>query len=445
MTTQSPLSEFEELGIGSSTWLPGTPQVSSSEVGPPPDRGWALTAEEGFNLRPHPLMSLEEQILELTRQLQDLQTQLATQRQPAPPPAAAPAPTRKPPKVATPTPFSRSQDDLDRFKAECRLYMSMHHAEFPDEYSQVLFILSYMKGGAAGPWATQRINSLLAPGAPRIAFDDFTQELDSMFADPNHQATAWQKLASLRQGSKLVDKLIQQFELHGPVSRMGDVALCQNPCSMIRDPTQPDKPGSLIVASRKTSFLLSFPLAAQLEPVSPSTPRSSPIETDPDLPSLTSTSTGSLDLSSEQLGILTPWWTVSSRPSTHTSERASTTSTRCLQPGPNGSMRPPSLTTSGNVSKPPNLTPWWQNPPHSSLAPPLVRDMSGVEGVRMYHPAERPSQGVNWACVLSVGALQEEGSRTPSQLAPEDLRAIIDSLRGHHAVEAPPPELEKIQ
>ncbi|KAF8316006.1 uncharacterized protein EI90DRAFT_3134853 [Cantharellus anzutake] len=74
---------------------------------------------------------------------------------------------------------------------------------------------------------------------------------------------------------------------------------------MIHDPTQPDKPGSLIVASRKTSFLLSFPLAAQLEPVSPSTPRGSPIETDPDLPSLTSTSTGSLDLSSKQLGILT--------------------------------------------------------------------------------------------------------------------------------------------
>ncbi|KAF8315741.1 uncharacterized protein EI90DRAFT_3134989 [Cantharellus anzutake] len=43
MTTQSPLSEFEELGVGSSTWLPGTPQVSSSEVGLPPDRGQALT------------------------------------------------------------------------------------------------------------------------------------------------------------------------------------------------------------------------------------------------------------------------------------------------------------------------------------------------------------------------------------------------------------------
>ena len=99
--------------------------------------------------------------------------------------------------MATPTPFSGSQDDLERFKAECGLYMSMRHTEFLDEHSQVLFVLSYMKGGTAGPWATQRINTLLAPGAPATTFDDFAAELDSMFADPNRQATARQKLASL--------------------------------------------------------------------------------------------------------------------------------------------------------------------------------------------------------------------------------------------------------
>ncbi|KAF8342070.1 uncharacterized protein EI90DRAFT_3011625 [Cantharellus anzutake] len=96
-----------------------------------------------------------------------------------------------------------------------------------------------------------------------------------------------------------------------------DLIPLQDPRSMIHDPTQPDKPGSLIVASRKTSFLLSFLLAAQLEPVSPSTPRGSPIETDPDLPSLTSTSTGSLDLSSEQLGILTAAYKNRNNDSTH--------------------------------------------------------------------------------------------------------------------------------
>src|SRR6266705_5340271 len=98
MTTQSLLSEFEELGVGSSAWLPSTPQASDSGIGLPPDGGRALTAEEGFNPLLLPPMSLEDQISELTCQLQDLQAQLAIQGQ-------SPAPA--------PTPFSRSQDDLD--------------------------------------------------------------------------------------------------------------------------------------------------------------------------------------------------------------------------------------------------------------------------------------------------------------------------------------------
>ena len=43
MTTQSPLSEFEELRVGSSAWLPSTPQASDSGIGLPPDGGRALT------------------------------------------------------------------------------------------------------------------------------------------------------------------------------------------------------------------------------------------------------------------------------------------------------------------------------------------------------------------------------------------------------------------
>src|SRR5258708_18767667 len=43
------------------------------------------------------------------------------------------------------------------------LYLSMRQSEFPDECSNILFILPYMKGGSAGPWATQKINSILYP------------------------------------------------------------------------------------------------------------------------------------------------------------------------------------------------------------------------------------------------------------------------------------------
>src|SRR5258707_13481402 len=97
-------------------------------------------------------MSTEEHINQLTAQVVPLQAQLAHQSQSPPPPqpSTSPPPAPKPPKVVTPTPFSGTQDDLDCFKAECSLYLSMRSAEFTDEWSSILFVLLYMKGGSAG-------------------------------------------------------------------------------------------------------------------------------------------------------------------------------------------------------------------------------------------------------------------------------------------------------
>ena len=67
----------------------------------------------------------------------------------------------------------------------------MRQVEFPDEHSHILFILSYMKGGSAGPWATQKVNQLLDPLLPATpTLDEFAEELDSMFADLNREAVA---------------------------------------------------------------------------------------------------------------------------------------------------------------------------------------------------------------------------------------------------------------
>src|SRR5260370_69565 len=173
-------------------------------------------------------MSTEEHIAQLTAQVAALQAQLAHHsRSPPPPqPSTAPVPTPKPPKVATPSPFSGAQDDLDHFKAECSLYLSMRHSEFLDECRNVLFILSYMKGGTTGPWATQSINSILNTSeAEEVTWAGFVSELNEMFADPNHQATARRKLATLRQGDSSVEELIREFEIHGPISGLGNIGL----------------------------------------------------------------------------------------------------------------------------------------------------------------------------------------------------------------------------
>src|SRR5258707_14461489 len=155
-------------------------------------------------------MSTEEHIAQLTAQIAALQAQLTHRSwSPPPPQPSAPPPPPKPPKVSTPSPFSGVQDDLDCYKAECSLYLSMRQSEFPDKHSNILFILPYMKGGSAGPWATQKINSILYPAnTEEVTWAEFISELDKMFADPNHQATTWRRLATLHQGDSSVEELI---------------------------------------------------------------------------------------------------------------------------------------------------------------------------------------------------------------------------------------------
>src|SRR5260221_10613728 len=172
-------------------------------------------------------MSTEEHITQLTAQIAALQAQLAHRsRSPPPPQPSAPPPPLKPPKVSTPSPFSGAQDNLDCFKAECSLYLSMRQSEFPDKHSNVLFVLSYMEGGSTGPWAMQKINSILYPANPEeVTWAGFVSELDEMFVDPNHQATTWRKLTTLHQGDSSVEELIQEFKIHGPISRLGDIGL----------------------------------------------------------------------------------------------------------------------------------------------------------------------------------------------------------------------------
>src|SRR5258707_6570883 len=155
-------------------------------------------------------MSTEEHINQLTAQVVALQAQLAhCSQSPLPQPSTAPTPAPKPPKVATPTLFSSAQDDLDCFKAECSLYLSMRSAEFMDEQSSILFVLLYMKGGSTGPWVTQKINRILdTANSASTTWVEFTIELDEMFADPNHQATTSRKLATLHQGDSSVEELI---------------------------------------------------------------------------------------------------------------------------------------------------------------------------------------------------------------------------------------------
>src|SRR5260370_14274742 len=89
----------------------------------------------------------------------------------------------------------------------------------------MLFILSYMKGRATRTWVMHKIQKVLNPSGMPMMMDEFEAKVDLIFADPNREATAWQKLSMLWQGTNSINELIQQFEVHGPMSRLGDVGL----------------------------------------------------------------------------------------------------------------------------------------------------------------------------------------------------------------------------
>src|SRR6266404_104135 len=97
---------------------------------------------------PTTMATLEEQVALLTQQIQALQNQLSTWSLSPPVDLPPPPTTTKLPKIAAPTPFTGLQDDLDCFKVECSLYICLQGSEFLNEMSWMLFILSYMKGGA---------------------------------------------------------------------------------------------------------------------------------------------------------------------------------------------------------------------------------------------------------------------------------------------------------
>src|SRR5258708_2210741 len=60
---------------------------------------------------------------------------------------------------------------------------------------------------------------------PLMMMDKFKAEVNLMFVDLNQEVMAQQKLSSLQQGTNSVNELIQQFKIHGPMSRLGDVRL----------------------------------------------------------------------------------------------------------------------------------------------------------------------------------------------------------------------------
>ena len=123
--------------------------------------------------------------------------------------------------MAIPDPFNGTRSDLKCFGAQCLLYMAVCSNDFPDDLTQIAFILSLMKGGTASPWAMQVMKTL----SHGLTWVQFEHDLYTAFGEVNPRAAAQAKLESLQMGASTADEYIQQFETLADESELDKVAL----------------------------------------------------------------------------------------------------------------------------------------------------------------------------------------------------------------------------
>ena len=115
--------------------------------------------------------------------------------------------------VAKPEPFDGK--DYDAFIRAVTTYIRAAKADFPDDESQALFVLSFMKGGHAGVWAENYLESAYDDvGDFKDSSREFIDKLEAAFSDPNKRANAQRDLERLRIVKQSYDEFFQQFEIY---------------------------------------------------------------------------------------------------------------------------------------------------------------------------------------------------------------------------------------
>jgi hypothetical protein len=104
------------------------------------------------------------------------------------------------------------------FKRQLLLYFNARGSEFATTKARILFALSYMRGGNAGPWADVKLDYIEKkqsgpmPYFPYASWNTFINDFDERFAEKDEDEKARHKLRMLVQGSQTADEYVAKFE-----------------------------------------------------------------------------------------------------------------------------------------------------------------------------------------------------------------------------------------
>ena len=106
-----------------------------------------------------------------------------------------PIPTRKEPKLPEPPEFDGKPSEYATFINHCDLYFRMRPVTFDEDYIKVAYVISRCRGSPA-EWG----HSLIESSSPLLHdYDEFKEQLASMYADKQRRKALRQKLTTLKQ------------------------------------------------------------------------------------------------------------------------------------------------------------------------------------------------------------------------------------------------------
>src|ERR1700677_3067999 len=152
---------------------------------------------------------------------------------PAPPaPPAAPVIIEQKSKANVPDAYTGDRDKAKPFIRQLWLYFEARGPEFPSVRRKVVFALSYMRGGTAGPWADNLIDKIhddddMDRQFRFLTFSLFVAAFMERFGERDENAATRHKMTHLKQGSMTIDKLIAKFEELEYLTNYNDTAHIQ--------------------------------------------------------------------------------------------------------------------------------------------------------------------------------------------------------------------------
>lgn len=145
---------------------------------------------------------------------QQMQQYIITLESRIPEHSTNPPTTTKGLKVATPEVFDGTLSKANTFLNQLSLYFLGRKDDYKDDANKIIFALSYMKGGTAGPWADEAVRQLQDTTSTTsfTTWESFVKGFKEAFGDPDPAYTARHKMGQLKQGNQTAEEYAASFK-----------------------------------------------------------------------------------------------------------------------------------------------------------------------------------------------------------------------------------------